>query len=1050
MHHLHKIMLSLTGLLLCGTTAVADYDPTNPPEPTVKYELTTKCIPAGSGRDMSGAGSYTFGTSVRMNVGANTGFRFVQWENEEGDTVSTTARFDYIMPASDMTLIARFVYVPSDPTEPDSPEIKEYSTIYLKAVPADGGSFNQSPGHSYEVGSTQVFRATANPNYRFVNWTEDGVVISESSSLSYTVPSDDRTLVANFAYEPGSPTEPGPAGFSHKLTLVSNPSDAATLSGGGYYNEGETRKITANVNQHYYFISWTAENGDTISETKDFEFTMPNHDVTLTANFSRWYNPLNPAEPGNEGASVETMVQKPRFAMYDDFHVMILCGTQGSTIHYTIDGSEPSRNLTEKCKLYTEPFFVPTNLLVKAIAFKDGLENSPVVSYQVTAYTVADPEISFANRKVAIFTATEGATIRYTLDMSDPNESSPIYTAPFEPEKDCQIRAYASKEDYIDSQSVDFFYRKEDYTLPVPAINNDYRNSCITIEAEEWDMAVTIDETTTEYVSPVTIEVNPGMKTVRAMAFDKMQNFFDSDSVVQQLIFHLPPSVSYDGHEITAVRDDNDPELNAAELNIKFNGDSIAENYMVRDFGDYEAYVESDVIFRSPSVVKTIDFFNDGSKAGARNGHRISEGFDQWEKKDGYPELTLVGEISREDLEFVSDFGELTTLHIETDMTDDSSYENVFSKSRIATVSLTSAPDGLLGNMPRLTTVVWRDSLSAMPVKALGENFNPNLLLWVKNKDVATENVSNIVTYTEIATDRVITIEAHADSIMLTPGFPYNAHAPVDVDYIKFCKDFSQLTDIGVCRGWETIVLPFAPDSIYHKTRGEIWPYAKWVEAFGRGDFGDEGPKPFWMYEATSENWIPADSIRAGVPYIISMPNSKDYFKAFNLKGESVFVAKSVKLGTEEPDAFPYVSSWIDDMSLHATFMPVEEEHLSLNNEWEDAIGDILPGSTFTENAETLPFEAYLTGYGAMRSMPLFGGGSGIILPIIDDYGGISINAIGNGMIRVSSSLSCDLNIFTSTGIPVRNIKLNQGECVVVEDLSPGIYLVAGKKIMVK
>ena len=66
----------------------------------------------------------------------------------------------------------------------------------------------------YEVKDAVTVTATANPGYKFVNWTEEGKVVSEEAEYTFVIKSD-RNLVANFELleepeEPGDePEEPG-------------------------------------------------------------------------------------------------------------------------------------------------------------------------------------------------------------------------------------------------------------------------------------------------------------------------------------------------------------------------------------------------------------------------------------------------------------------------------------------------------------------------------------------------------------------------------------------------------------------------------------------------------------------------------------------------------------------------------------------------------------------------------------------------------------------------------------------------------------------------
>ena len=63
--------------------------------------------------------------------------------------------------------------------------------------------------------------------------------------------------------------------------------------------------------------------------------------------------------------------------------INITCSTQGASIHYTTDGSDPS----ESSPVYTESLSVTPGTLIKAIGVKPGLLNSDIVQYQ-TDYSV--------------------------------------------------------------------------------------------------------------------------------------------------------------------------------------------------------------------------------------------------------------------------------------------------------------------------------------------------------------------------------------------------------------------------------------------------------------------------------------------------------------------------------------------------------------------------------------------------------------------------------------------------------------------------------------
>ncbi len=130
--------------------------------------------------------------------------------------------------------------------------------------------------------------------------------------------------------------------------------------------------------------------------------------------------------------------------------VSITCGTEGSTIHYTIDNSEPTSTSTA----YSGPFSVTSPTTVKAIATHTTEDPSDVA--ELVILQVATPTIqNNGSNAISITTATVGATIYYTTDGSTPTTSSTEYTVPLtENISGVIIKAIAVKEGMITSTVV--------------------------------------------------------------------------------------------------------------------------------------------------------------------------------------------------------------------------------------------------------------------------------------------------------------------------------------------------------------------------------------------------------------------------------------------------------------------------------------------------------------------------------------------------------------------------------------------------------------------
>ena len=97
-------------------------------------------------------------------------------------------------------------------------------------------------------------------------------------------------------YNPTNPAEPGAPETTYTLTLSADP------SGGGSFNlntttsyvAGTTVNLRAYSASNFSFVSWE-ENGEIISNTANFTYTMPAHDVRLIAHYN--YTPSSPTEP---------------------------------------------------------------------------------------------------------------------------------------------------------------------------------------------------------------------------------------------------------------------------------------------------------------------------------------------------------------------------------------------------------------------------------------------------------------------------------------------------------------------------------------------------------------------------------------------------------------------------------------------------------------------------------------------------------------------------------------------------------------------------------
>jgi hypothetical protein len=172
--------LSYTFTAVTNRILVANFAPLGP------YTISASVSPLQAGTT-SGGGTVTCGSNVTVCATANACYSFVNW-TEDTNVVSTTNCYTFTA-ASNRTLVANFAL------------LGPYSISASASPPLDG---TVTGGGTVACGSSVTVCATATPCTSFLNWMENGKVVSLANCYSFTVFSN-RTLVANF-----SPATPVP------------------------------------------------------------------------------------------------------------------------------------------------------------------------------------------------------------------------------------------------------------------------------------------------------------------------------------------------------------------------------------------------------------------------------------------------------------------------------------------------------------------------------------------------------------------------------------------------------------------------------------------------------------------------------------------------------------------------------------------------------------------------------------------------------------------------------------------------------------------------
>ncbi len=221
------------------------------------YMLTINISPAGAGT-ATGAGAYAEGDPVTATATAGAGFTFVNWTDGDG-IVSTDNPYNFNMPAENVILTANFAAIPT-------------YTLTIDIVP--GGAGSATGAGAYAEGAPVTVTANPGTGFFFVNWTEDGGIVSTDNPYTFNMPAENLFLTANFSAIP-----------TYTVSATVDPSGSGSVLGTGIYEEGDPVTLMAMANPGFQFVNWTDEMDVVVSAANPYNFIMPDEDVALTANF---------------------------------------------------------------------------------------------------------------------------------------------------------------------------------------------------------------------------------------------------------------------------------------------------------------------------------------------------------------------------------------------------------------------------------------------------------------------------------------------------------------------------------------------------------------------------------------------------------------------------------------------------------------------------------------------------------------------------------------------------------------------------------------------
>jgi uncharacterized repeat protein (TIGR02543 family) len=248
----------------------------------------TTAVNLAAGGTVIGSGTFAQGSTVTVAATPKTGYTFTNWTDSGSTTsVSTSPSYQFTVNGN-RALVANFTIIPP----------AKFAVVTSSSPIAGGSTFG---GGSYDVGTSVTVIESPNPGYTFVNWTENGTVVSTSSSFQFSLTAN-RTLVANFSLVPA---------LQFSVILANSPAAGGTNTGSGSYASGTSVTITASPNTGYTFVNWT-EGATVISTSAAYTFVITAN-RTLVANYVVNSYTLNTTANPSGGGTITKNPDQPKY-----------------------------------------------------------------------------------------------------------------------------------------------------------------------------------------------------------------------------------------------------------------------------------------------------------------------------------------------------------------------------------------------------------------------------------------------------------------------------------------------------------------------------------------------------------------------------------------------------------------------------------------------------------------------------------------------------------------------------------------------------------------
>ncbi|MCK8621996.1 chitobiase/beta-hexosaminidase C-terminal domain-containing protein [Prevotella sp. E13-27] len=569
--------------------------------------------------------------------------------------------------------------------------------------------------------------------------------------------------------------------------------------------------------------------------------------------------------------------------LFDGIIANISCATPNARIFYTTDGTTP----TEESPRYMGQLTMSQTCTLKALAVKEDYHNSTVSTmlFDREANTVSTPSIRRNGSQLSISTETvaEGTVIYYTTDGTDPTTESTRYTTEITVDENMTVKALAMNEKLFTSGIATFDV--DWFKVATPVLTIDGTTVTANCNTANATLYYAFEEDPTElsklYTGPIELTDN---REVRVIAMRKnyhnseMASFTPTNFVCQDVTF------SYNGRYL---------QMQAGEGQLIYytlDGSSpTSEAEIYSDPVDIDmtctvkAMATRDYWRNSSITAYDVTFVYNGEDVIMEEAGHLEELLNGTGGAQNIESLPVKGKMDSKDLLFIKSMPNLRHLDLteavfEGNVLPDEAFAGMSIISFQSPTKITSAGKNLFKGCDQLAAVVWNANVSVPESMVEDVKQNPNFLLYVNSRVYAPSSYKGNLISGGQATS-VTLYDTESGGNFCCPQRFYTQQ-------ISYTHNYSQQTEKGATRGWETLALPFDVGTITHEKRGSLAPFAKGEDITQY--------KPFWLYELKETGFTRTSDIKAYTPYIISMPNNPDYADDYILSGKVTFAAKNI------------------------------------------------------------------------------------------------------------------------------------------------------------